>query len=319
MAGSKKRQIADFFPIFLMGGLFVLVYGLALLAVSPFEAAGVEAFANPNDPWDLVFFFLILIVVTVAILLISKFWKKQFVQGFVLGSIGLITVYVFYPILGIVLPGVWTLGLSIAAAAILVTLLVKYPEWYVVDICGILVGTGSIVMLGISLNIFLVIVLLIAMSIYDALSVYKSKHMIDLADAVLDLKLPIVLVVPKVRGYSLTRETKSLKEKLKTGEERETFILGLGDIVMPGILVVSAFYNLTSNALLVALAVMFGTLVGFIAVMATVLKGKPQAGLPFLCSGAILGYVVSSYLLFGGWVGFISLLLSLRIFQPSLF
>jgi len=33
-------------------------------------------------------------------------------------------------------------------------------------------------------------------------------------------------------------------------------------------------------------------------------RGKPQAGLPYLCGGAILGYIVSSYLLFGRLVGF---------------
>jgi presenilin-like A22 family membrane protease len=296
MSASEKRRL-DFFPIFLMGSLFVVTYGLALSVVSPFEAAGVKAFVNPDDPWNLAYFFLTLIVVTVAILLVSRFWKKQLVQGIVLGSVGLLAVYVFYPLLCILIPDLWALGFSIAAAAVLVIVLLKYPEWYVVDICGVLVGTGSIVMFGISLNISLVIV---AMSIYDALSVYRTKHMIDLADTVLDLKLPVLLVIPKVRGYSLVKETKSLKEKLQKGEKRETFILGLGDIIMPGILVVSAFHNLTSNALPVALAVILGTLAGFTLLMAAVLKGKPQAGLPFLCSGAILGYVVSSYLIFGG-------------------
>lgn len=143
------------------------------------------------------------------------------------------------------------------------------------------------------------------MAAYDAISVYQTKHMIDLADTVLDLKLPIMLVIPKSRKYSLMKETKSLKQKLKDQEEREASFIGLGDIVIPGALVVSTFYNLSSNGLLIALSVMLGTLFGF-AVLATslIIKGKPQAGLPYLCSGAILGYVVSSYLLFGGLIGF---------------
>jgi presenilin-like A22 family membrane protease len=94
-----------------------------------------------------------------------------------------------------------------------------------------------------------------------------------------------------------------LKEKLQTGEEREAFFMGLGDVVMPGILAASAFYNITSGGLIVALSVMLGTLAGFGVLVAFLVKGKPQAGLPFLCSGAILGYLVSSYLLFGRLVG----------------
>lgn len=50
---------------------------------------------------------------------------------------------------------------------------------------------------------------------------------------------------------------------------------------------------------------MIGTLVGFAVLMSVVIKGKPQAGLPYLCSGAILGYLVSSLLLFGELAGLI--------------
>jgi len=246
---------------------------------------------------------LALLLFTAAILLIAKFWKKQLIQGIILGTTGFTAFYMFYPLLSFVVPEVWSLLLSVTAATILVIALVKYPEWYVIDICGIVIGVGVIGMLGISLSIFLVIVLLIGLAIYDAISVYKTKHMIDLADTVLYLKLPVILVIPKIRKYSLLKETESLKEKLKDGEERNAFFMGLGDVIIPGILVASIFYNITVNGLLVALSVMFGTLLGFTVLMAAVIKGKPQAGLPYLCSGAILGYLVSSYILFGELVG----------------
>jgi presenilin-like A22 family membrane protease len=192
--------------------------------------------------------------------------------------------------------------LSIVSAGTIVILLYKYPEWYVIDVSGIIVGAGAIAIFGISLGIFLVIVLLIGLAIYDAISVYKTKHMIDLADTVMDLKLPVLLVVPKIRHYSLIKETKSLKEKIKTGEERDAFFMGLGDIVMPGILVASIYHNI-SDGLLLSLSVIIGTLIGFSILMIYVMRGKPQAGLPLLCSGAILGYVISSYILFGKLVG----------------
>ena len=300
---NKKIGLIDVIPIFLMSILFVLIDLLALWVVGPFEAVGEFAFENPSDPLNLAYFFFILLFFTGLILLISKFWKKQAVQVIVLVSTGLLYLYVFYPLLVIVVPEAWALGLSIAAAAILLVMLVKYPEWYVIDISGILTGVGSIAILGISFSIFLVIVLLIGMSIYDAISVYKTKHMIDLADTLVDLKLPVLFVIPKRREYSLVKETKSLKEKLREGEERDAFFMGVGDVVIPGILAASAFHNFTSNGLFIALSVMLGTLLGFTGLMAFVIKGKPQAGLPYLCTGAILGYLVSSYIVFGGIVG----------------
>jgi presenilin-like A22 family membrane protease len=293
----------DAVPVALMGCLFVLVHGLALLIVAPFEAAGLVVFANPDDPFNVAYFFLTLLVVTAVLLVVAKFWKKRVVQIIVLGSIGYVVFFVFYPLLAFVVPELFALVFSIGAVSALVALLVKYPEWYVLDLCGVLLGAGSIAMLGISLSIFLVIVLLVGLAVYDAISVYKTKHMIDLADVVLDLKLPVMLVIPKKLGYSMVRETKSLKEKLQAGEEREAFFMGLGDVVMPGILVASASYSITSGGLIVALSVMIGTLAGFGVLVTFLLKGKPQAGLPFLCSGAILGYLISSYLLYGQLVG----------------
>jgi presenilin-like A22 family membrane protease len=297
---NMKTKAIDILPVLLMGCLFVVVDSLALLVAGPFEAAGAVAFENPNDPMNLAYFFLILIAFTAVILLISKFGKKQLIRIIVLGATGMLSIYVFYPLLSTFVSNIWlTLGLSIAATTILLAMLVKNPEWYITDAVATLTGVGAIAMLGISLNILITIVLLVAMSVYDALSVYRTKHMIDLADTFIDLKLPVMFVIPKKRGYSLVEETKSLKEKLREGEERDAFFLGVVDVVFPGLLAVSAFHNLASNGLLVALWVMIGTLLGFIILMGVVMKGKPQAGLPYLCTGAILGYLAASYFIFG--------------------
>lgn len=292
----------EIFPILLMGCLFVLIHGLALIVAGPFEAAGIEAFENPDDPINLVIFFSIIIVITAIILLIAKYWKKKLIQFIILGAVGYTSFYVFFPLFALVMNDWVALFLSIAVALILTITLYKFPEWYIIDLSGIIVGAGAIAIFGISLGILLVLILLVGLAIYDAISVYKTKHMIDLADTVMDLKLPVLLVIPKIRKYSLIKETKSLKEKLKDNEERDAFFMGLGDIVMPGILVVAA-YSSIENGLPVALSVMIGTLVGFLVLMTFVIKGKPQAGLPSLCGGAILGYIISSYLLFGKLVG----------------
>ena len=306
MTDEKAGKRAAVFPMFLLGGLFVVIHLLSLLITQPFEDTGLDVFENPNDPTNLLIFVAIMLVFTATILLIAKFWKKQFIQVIILGSIAYTSFFVFYTLLLLAVPNSTLASfLSIVAAAILIAALIKHPEWYIINLCGIIVGVGAIGIFGISLSIFLVIVLLIGLSIYDAISVYKTKHMIDLADAVMALKLPVMLVVPKTRQYSLLKETKGLKEKLEEKKEREAFFMGLGDIVMPGILVVSSFYNIPDNGFLIALSVMLGTLVGFAVLMSVVIKGKPQAGLPYLCSGAILGYVISSYLLSGGLAGLI--------------
>lgn len=304
MDKDKTKNNKDLLPIFLMGGLFLVIYGLVLALTDPFvQKGGVsQAFENVNDPLNILYIIAIMLVFTVIILLIAKYWKEKLIQFIIIGAVGYTSFFAFFlPIFSITLPNIpyeIILGFSIICGVLLVVSLYKFPEWYIIDIAGIIVGVGAIIIFGISLGTALVIILLVALAIYDAISVYKTKHMIDLADTVMDLKLPILLVIPKNRNYSLIKETKRLKEKIEENEERDAFFMGLGDIVMPGILVASA-YNNPEIGLLVSIGIIIGTLVGFAVLMTFVIKGKPQAGLPCLCGGAILGYLISSLILFG--------------------
>ncbi len=86
------------------------------------------------------------------------------------------------------------------------------------------------------------------------------------------------------------------------GGERGAYFMGLGDAVMPTILVVSASVFLPAGCMAVQLPLLggvalpvvlaaIGTLIGYTVLMIVVMGGKPQAGLPFLNTGAILGYV----------------------------
>jgi presenilin-like A22 family membrane protease len=133
-----------------------------------------------------------------------------------------------------------------------------------------------------------VIVLLVLLAIYDAISVYKTKHMITMAEGMMDLKLPILFVIPKHSHYSF------LHESFKAGEKREAFFMGLGDAVMPTLLVVSANVFMKSNGGISypVLGAMLGTLAGYAVLFTLVMKGKPHAGLPFLNSGVILGFLI---------------------------
>ena len=53
--------------------------------------------------------------------------------------------------------------------------LYRYPEWYVVDLVGVCIAGGVSALLGISLTVIPVIVLLVLLAIYDAISVYRQS------------------------------------------------------------------------------------------------------------------------------------------------
>jgi presenilin-like A22 family membrane protease len=193
---------------------------------------------------------------------------------------------------------------SIAIGLVLIALLLFKPEWYVINTIGFIIGIGAAILLGLSLSILPVLILLIILAIYDAISVYKTKHMIALAEGVVPLKLPVVFVIPKKRDFSMS-ELEDKQIMSEPAEEREAMFMGVGDAVIPSILAVSAAVFLPSAAasvqganILVAIGTVAGSTVGFLALMTYVLKGNPQAGLPLLNGGAIIGYLLTYLLVF---------------------
>ena len=89
--------------------------------------------------------------------------------------------------------------------------------------------------------------------------------------------------------------SKKLEKKSK-----EALFMGLGDIIFPGMLVLSAVQWLDSdNAFAIAIFALIGSLIGYFILMTYVARGKAQAGLPLLNGGAIVGYLIGGLIFMG--------------------
>jgi len=258
---------------------------------------------------------------------------------------------------GVLLPLPLVAALAVGAA------LLRYPEWYVIDTAGVIMGAGAAGIFGISLGLLPVLILLVVLAVYDAISVYRTKHMLDLASGVMDLRIPVVFVIPTTLSYSFLasenqpdtledREesaqetdggaatgttgvgtdepTTEASASLEDGEHgdttvvdeleeatddptddeppdpaRDALFIGLGDAVIPTILVASAvtfleapLYDLPVIALNTpALGAMIGTLAGLLTLLYMVVQGRAHAGLPLLNAGAIGGYLLGAVLI----------------------
>jgi presenilin-like A22 family membrane protease len=90
------------------------------------------------------------------------------------------------------------------------------------------------------------------------------------------------------------------------GNDRDALFVGLGDAVMPTILVASAaafapvapltigVAPLSAAVKLPALTAAIGTLLGVVVLIWLVAKGRAHAGLPLLNGGAIAGYLLGA-------------------------
>lgn len=273
--------------------MLVAVEIIALFLSLPLQTAGITAFEDPESVANPLIFIVILLVFTALLLLLIKFKWEKVITVIIAVSIFFTFVYIYAGItiyfLGFI---AGSLGITLLLSILSTAALFLYPEWYVIDVLGILIAAGAASIFGISISILPVIILLTVLMIYDAISVYKTRHMITLAEGVVGLKSPILFIVPKKRGYSYIREGVG-----NIGEgERSALIIGMGDLIMPSILVVSANVFLDTARIgfitIPSLGAMIGSVIGLLLLLTVVGKGKPQAGLPPINGGAIAGFLV---------------------------
>jgi presenilin-like A22 family membrane protease len=315
-------------------GIFLLVQLGALALVEPFNSAGFQDVENPSDPTNSLLYVGAILVATVVMLGAFRYGGDRVIRAILVVSSGYLSFYVFAVLLPAApLPGLAAFTPAVALAGLVTVALWVHPEWYVIDAAGVVMGAGAAGLFGINFGVLPALVLLVVLAVYDAISVYGTEHMLTLAEGVMDLKVPVVLVVPLSLSYSFLDEAppvESGEDDTGTDEgadpadeddaamadgggdeattpapddERDAFFIGLGDAVMPAVLVASAgFFAPVGVSSLVpgialtlpALTAIVGTNLGLLVLMYFVMQGRAHAGLPLLNGGAIGGYLVGA-------------------------
>jgi presenilin-like A22 family membrane protease len=312
--------------------IFLAVQLGALALVGPFKTAGYQTVKDPSNPTNSLVYIGVILVFTAGMLLVIKLGVEWILRAIIIVTSGMLSLYVF----SVVIPDVVTVTLggtafnvlAWGAAALVSVALLLYPEWYVIDSAGVVMGAGSAGLFGISFGLLPAILLLAVLAVYDAISVYGTEHMLTLASGVMDLKIPVILVIPLSLSYSFIEDTVQATSEGAVNEEgmeeladeqavdggkdaehgavagdhsRDAFFIGLGDAVMPTVMVASAAFFSPAEPLLSgialnlpALTAMVGTLIGLIVLLWMVMKGRAHAGLPLLNGGAIGGYLLGA-------------------------
>lgn len=296
-------------------GLYIGAQLVALALAYPFRSAGLAATTNPNSPTSPLFLIAAIVIAPLVILALAKVaGGLNVLRVVLLVGIGSSLAITLSAVLALAPPAAFYLApygtaqlialsdpiAAVLAVAMFLALLME-PQWYVVDLVGFVAAGGLIAILGLSFGPLPAFLLLGALAVYDYIAVYRTKHMISLAEVVTELKLPILMVMPTEGSFDYTKGGTMSEQRKRPVEEREAVFMGLGDVVIPGTLVVSAFLWLPPTHdllgvganLWVGLGVLAGSLLGYAVLMRLVAGGNPQAGLPFLNGGALVGYVVT--------------------------
>ena len=174
---------------------------------------------------------------------------------------------------------------SLSLMLMLIFWWLKNPSVFNQNFLMILGIAGVGASFGLNLKPYMVIVLLIAFSIYDWISVYKTKHMVKMAREMMDSRAPLAFVIPsRASGFA---------ENLKQTQLGGNFlVLGGGDVAFPLILCAS----LTSRGMLPPLLVAVFSLGGLFFTFYLLSRQKirhPLPALPPIAFFAIIGYLLS--------------------------
>ena len=275
---------------FLFAALFLLITEIvAVLISSHFLELGFAAFENPSSSNNVLILLIIFPLVLIIALLFLRRGRKKLLKGFFLVAISFTLYSTLVVICSMFLNEVFSAIIPLPATISILYLLVKKKKWYIADLVGFILACGITSMLGISLIPILMAALLIALAVYDFVSVYITKHMVNMADQVMDMSLPVLLIFPdeprKFEGLSSKEKREEKSSVENESKEKKAFFLGLGDIVIPSSYVVSLYTFLNAG---VAAFAALGTMVGLIVLLIITAKTKANAGLPFINSFALI-------------------------------
>lgn len=189
-------------------------------------------------------------------------------------------------VLGTFVPSPWDL-----AAAVIFTLVFARGGNVLLHNLGIILGIGGIAaVFGLSISVEFGLILLVALSLYDIIAVYVTKHMVTMAKSMVESGAVFGFLIPfEFKGFFHSRE------QAKAGIGANFMILGSGDIGLPLIFAVSLVRISLTSAIITAAFSLLGLFITHILFLNQG-KRKAMAALPPIATATIIGYLVTQLL-----------------------
>lgn len=188
------------------------------------------------------------------------------------------------------LSGVWFIadiylppGVSLLAGSLVILARFRWKSVFFLNTTLSLGIAGIAASLALGLSPNAVVLLLVALSIYDIVAVYRTKHMVRMFRDLASRGVVSAFALTPITLYDLSGSI---------GAERRGMLLGTGDVALPVMLAVSAL----RIGPVPAVAAMAGAALGFALMFMLFLaqpKRAPMPALPPIALGSILAYFVS--------------------------
>lgn len=234
---------------------------------------------TPVSAWDFIVPFIVMTAVLVSIIYIfkSRKFKAVFFKVFFLLAVGFGALYFF----GLWLPGFVVLPL----VACMIILLIKRPSVGLHNAAMIFAMAGMGSVLGMQMTPQSVVVLFLIFAVYDFIAVYKTKHMVKMAEAMIENK--------SIVGFIIPQKTSDFTANLKSTQIKGKFlVLGGGDVILPVVFAVSVLSEGVLHFFIIAGFALLGLLAVFLIFISKKTRA-PMPALPPIALFSIIGYLLT--------------------------
>ncbi|MBI4980339.1 hypothetical protein HZC30_02145 [Candidatus Woesearchaeota archaeon] len=258
-----------------------------------FEALPIGERPQMDEQFSYIPIIIMVIVGTFLVLLLMKYnlqwvWKLWFLVAVVLALIVAFTAFIpaKYALFGALVFGAWK---------------IFKPNFWVQNFTELFVYGGLAAIFVPVFNLWSVSVLLILISIYDAYAVWKSKHMITLAQSQTKSKIFAGLLIPyvmkkgklswpKAKEKNKITEVATANKTVSASKKARMAMLGGGDMAFP---LLFAGTVLKQWGLWPSLIIPFFALLGLGALLFWAQEKKFYPAMPFISAGCFLGLGVA--------------------------
>ncbi|MBN1169833.1 hypothetical protein JXA56_02320 [Candidatus Micrarchaeota archaeon] len=276
------RLILTMIALFIVAQLLGIFTGVTILLDMDHNPYVQELIVttDANEPANALFFIVYILMGAAAMILMIRL-LRHYELVFVLMEFALVATagsIVFYAFIRLFLGmELSTLGAIIMGLALSSLKLIK-PGFK--NAAAIFATAGAGVIFGISLGLVPLIIFLVFLSIYDYLAVFKTKHMVEMAN----------FVVRKNLAFTVTAKVPTAKPG-----EKKRIDLGTGDMIAPVMLEVSAmtFSPVATVFVFIGAVVSFSIFLHFVWNKKMVLPALPPivfGMVVFLLAGFLLGF-----------------------------
>ena len=299
--------IASFFFIAQLAGIAILYHDIQIVQTVTPSGKVVQGIEHPETVmgerpqlygFETVFFVLISVAIgTGLILLLVRFriwkaWKLLFFIA-VFSSISIA--------LGVFLDPY----IAILIALVLAILKIFRPEPLTHNVSEIFMYAGIVVLFTPLFDILWMALLLIIISIYDYIAVYRTKHMVTMARGLMETKLFAGFFLPLDKKSKQKPKIKTDHEQTKTVVKKTNIaVIGGGDIAFPMLFAgVVLEYLITTlqiakeTALIKILPIPIFATVALLFLLMKGKKGQFYPAMPFLTVGVFVGLAVTLLLI----------------------